>query len=131
VTNSASSADSTGDDAIRAAQESKRRRREALVETIRKAGINPAEMEVTMLTSDDDQARLLQQMAERKEAHLMAEKFGREGLRARLKRTIEASSCNGVGPFSRNGVNGTHKPDAVSKAEEPSAQPKPDNQSKG
>jgi len=100
------------DAAIKATQESRRRRREALIETIKKAGINPAEIDVTMLTSDEEQAKLLQLMAERNDVRLLAERFGREGLRARLKQTVETSTRN-QSISSKNGVhklNGAHQP---------------------
>lgn len=100
----ASPADSDfiSDDELRATQESKRRRRAALIESIKKAGINPAEIDVTLVASDEEQAKLLQMMAERNEAKAMAEKFGRQGLRDRLKKTVETCGCDC--PPSKNGV---------------------------
>jgi hypothetical protein len=111
VSECAGSADYEESDELRAALESKRRRRETLVETIKRAGINPAEIDVTMIASDEEQAKLLQQMAERKEAHLMAERFGREALRARLKRTIETASRNGTCKPSKNGTKPHNEPE--------------------
>lgn len=106
---------------LKAAQESKRRRRASLIEAIKKAGINPADIDVTMVASDEDQAKLLQQMADRNEAKEMAEKFGRQELRERLKRTAESCTCGGACSAARNGVykpstNGT-KPLSADKIE--------------
>lgn len=83
--------DFMSDDELRACQEAKRKRRVELEETIKKAGLNPAEIDITMVMSDEEQARVVKQMAERNEARKVAEQFGRQGLRDRLRKTIETS----------------------------------------
>lgn len=99
------------DEELKATQESKRRRRVALIEAVKKAGMNPAEIDITLIASDEDQARLLQQMAERQEAKAMAERFGRQALRERLKKSVDTCDCKGLCKPSSNGTR-PHEGDA-------------------
>lgn len=96
------------DDELRATQESKRRRRRTITETIRQAGINPAEINVKLALTGDEQARLLQTLTEQNEARIVAEKSGRKELRNRLKQTVE--KVNGFHP--ENGTNGATSADS-------------------
>jgi wyosine [tRNA(Phe)-imidazoG37] synthetase (radical SAM superfamily) len=111
----AESADPTGfisDEELKVTQESKRRRREALVDAIKRAGINPAEIDVTMIVSNEEQAKLVQQMADRKEAKEMAERFGRQALRDRLKKSAETCRWDGTYKPSKNGTKPRAEDDA-------------------
>lgn len=76
------------DDALRAAQEAKRRRRGELVALIKDAGMNPAEIDVTKVLSDEESAEFIRQQAARKKAQQLAEGTPRASLRERLKRTV-------------------------------------------
>lgn len=75
---------------LREAQEARKRRREEFVKTIEDAGLNPAEIDVTKVMSDEEQAEAIRQQAARKAAHELAKKVGsRQALRARFKQTVE------------------------------------------
>jgi len=76
------------EEALKAAQEGKRKRRAELVGLIQDAGLNPAEIDVTKMLSDEEAAEFVRQQAARKKAQQLAETTPRESLRERLKRTV-------------------------------------------
>lgn len=74
---------------LHATQEAKRCRRAEMVELIKDAGINPAEIDVTKVLSDTEAAEAIRQQAARRKAQQLASEVSRDELRARLKATVK------------------------------------------
>lgn len=69
---------------IKALQESKRKRRQAFVDLVQKAGYTPARVDITQLMSDEQASEAIRRQADHREAQKMAAELGRPGLMARL-----------------------------------------------
>lgn len=72
-----------------AATNARKKRREDLKNLIERAGLNPAEIDVTRLMSDEEQQELLRQTATREAAKREAAQLGRQGLREKFRQTMQ------------------------------------------
>lgn len=101
---------------LRGAQQSKKQRKADFIEVLKRAGLDPAGLDISMVMSDETRVRAIRQQAARKEAHELAKEVGRQGLRDRLKRTVEQQTSKIVEPedlgLPKSSRNGTHSDSA-------------------
>jgi len=99
------------DEELKAAQQLKQQRKAEFIEVLKKAGLDPADLDVSMVMSDETRVRAIRQQAARKEAHDLARLVGRKGLREQLKKTVaeHESKCSEEATFEppKESKNGT------------------------
>lgn len=77
---------------LQTAAESRAKKRAEFARLVEEAGMNPAELDITKIMSDEEQAVAIERMAHERRARDLA-KQGRAALRERLKKTVEVHSA--------------------------------------
>ena len=71
------------------AAEARAKRRAEFAKLVQDAGMDPAQIDVTKIMNDEEQAQVIGQMAANKQAKDLAAEIGRKALKERLKRSVE------------------------------------------
>jgi hypothetical protein len=78
---------------LKAAAEARTKRRAEFAKLVQDAGMDPAQIDVTKIMNDEEQSRVIEQMAANKKAKELAE-IGRKALKERLKTSLQVQqSC--------------------------------------
>lgn len=73
---------------MKAAAEARKARRAAISKLVGDAGLDPSQVDMTKVMTDEEQAVVVAQMAAIRAAKELASDVGRQGLRERLKKTV-------------------------------------------
>jgi len=73
---------------LKAAAEAKAKRRAEFAKLVTEAGMDPAQIDVTKVMDDQEQATMIAQMAKNRQAKELAGDLGRTALKERLKKSV-------------------------------------------